>query len=164
MKNIIIIRRGLVFIVVLVLLVLVLGVIGFAVTQNTAFFGGGGSTSNFVDVPVVQTHLVSDDGNLHMFGTRVVIELDIDAPDIDPDVLHNAVMAAVAGLNYEDITDYDGMENLRSAVRDRLAGSIDEEQLLGVYFAQFLSDMPLPNLEQERVPGRNPMLDVFMGN
>jgi len=154
-------RAGL--IVVIVILVVLLGTIGFAVLQSPAFFGNA-PTSNFVDVPAVQTQLVSGDGGMHMFGTRVVIELDPDAPDVDPDVLYNAVRAAVSGLSYEDITDYYGMENLRSAVRTRLMGNINEDDLLGVYFAQFLSDMPLPNLEEERVPGRNPMLDVFLGN
>ena len=149
-------------IVIFVLLALLIGVIAFVVMQTQNMLGG--STSHFVDVPVIETHLVSEEGNLHMFGTRVVIELNNDAPDIDQNLLYNAVSAAVSGLSYEDITSYYGMENLRNAVRDRLSGSFNEEELLGVYFAQFLSDMPLPNLEEERVPGRNPFIDAILGN
>jgi len=151
-------RYGL--IVVLLLLILLLTAIFFVITQTQA----GRAAPNFVNVPVVETHLVSADGNMHMFGARVVIELENDAPSVDQDILYNAVVAAISGLSYEDITDYYGMETLRSAVRDRLAFSLDEGQLLGVYFSQFLSDMPLPNLEPDRTPGGNPLLDVFLGN
>jgi len=150
-------------IVILLLLVLLLGVIAFAAIQARQAFLSRSAT-HFVDVPVVETHLVSADGNMHMFGARVVIELDNDAPSVHQDVLYNAVLAAVSSLSYEDIVDYYGMETLRNAVRARLSSSFSNEDLLGVYFAQFLSDMPLPNLEADRVPGRNPMLDVFLGN
>jgi len=151
-------------IVALLLLVLLLGAIALVATQSPLFFGNSGSPSQFVDVPVVETHLVAADGNLHMFGTRVVIEFDNDVADFDRDWLHSVVLAAVSSLNYEDITDYYGMENLRNAVHSRLSGSFNDEQLLGVFFAQFLSDMPLPNLEEERVPGRNPFAEIFIGN
>jgi flagellar basal body-associated protein FliL len=151
-------RYGLV--VALLILILVFGAVVFATAQ--VFLGG--SRSNFVDVPVIRTHLVSAEGNLHMFGTRVVIELLPGTPEVDPALLYAAVSAAVNSLDYEDITDFYGMENLRNAVRSRLSGSFNEEQLLGVYFAQFLSDMPLPNLEEETVPGRNPLYDMFLDN
>jgi len=146
-------------IVVLVFLILVLAAVAFAATQ-TLFRH---VPANFVDVPVVQTHLAAADGSTRMFGTRVVIELAQDAY-IDPNLLHRVVAGAVNSLSYEEISDFYGMENLRNAVRDRLAGSIDDDELLGIYFAQFLSDMPLPNLEEERVPGRNPLIDVFLDN
>jgi len=153
-------EKGYGIIVILILLALLVAAIAFAAVQNFL----GGSPTQFVNVPVVETHLVSAGGNMHMFGTRVVIELDSDAPGVDSSLLYNAVLAAVSSLSYEDITDYYGMEILRSAVYARLATSIDSDHLLGVYFAQFLSDMPLPNLEEERVPGRNPLLDVFLDN
>ena len=149
-------------IVILIILISLAGIIAFVITQTQTFLGGG--TSHFVDVPVIETHLVSQEGNLHMFGTRVVIELDNDAPAIDRQQLYDVVSAAVSSLSYEDITSYYGMENLRNAVRDRLSASFSEEELLGVYFAQFLSDMPLPNLEEERVPGRSPFVDALIGN
>lgn len=147
-------------IVALILLILVLGVIAFAAARN--FFSE--SPANFVNVPVIQTQLVSADGNMHMFGTRVVLELDDNAPEIDQNELYTAVMAAVSSLAYEDITDFYGMENLRSAVRHKLSDRFGEDQLLGVYFAQFLSDFPLPNLEEDNIPGRNPFLDMFLDN
>jgi flagellar basal body-associated protein FliL len=149
-------------IVVLLLLVLLFGAIAIVVTRPQFFFGG--SPANFVDIPVIETHLMSADGNLHMFGTRVVIELDNNATQIDLELLYGAVSEAVSGVSYEDISAYGGMETLRNAVRTRLAQNFDEGQLLGVYFAQFLSDMPLPNLEEERIPGRNPLIDVFLDN
>ena len=146
----------------LLFLVLLFGAITIVTTQTQLFLGG--SPTHFVDVPVIQTHLISEDGNLHMFGTQVVIELDNDAPQVDQNLLYSAVLAAVSSVSYEDITGYDGMETLRNVVRTRLAQNFDEDQLLGVYFAQFLSDMPLPNLEEDRIPGRNPLVDVFLDN
>jgi len=147
-------------VVALLFLVLVLGAVAYVTTQT--FFSR--TPSHFVDVPVIETHLVSSDGNMHMFGTQVVIELEPGTAEIDRDLLYSVVSAAVNSLSYEEITDFYGMDNLRNAVRARLAGSFDETELLGVYFAQFLSDMPLPNLEGETIPGRNPLLDVFLDN
>ena len=147
-------------IVILLLLILLLGAITFVTTQTFL----GGSPTQFVDVPVIQTYVASADGGVHMFGTQVVLELDNNAPDVDPNMLHSVILAAVSSLSYEDVTNFYGMEILRDAVHARLSASFDEEQLLGVYFAQFLSDMPLPNLEEERVPGRNPLIEAITGN
>ena len=147
-------------VVVLLFLILVLGAVAYVATQT--FFSR--TPSHFVDVPVIETHLVSSDGNMHMFGTQVVIELEPGTAEIDRDLLYSVVSAAVNSLSYEDITDFYGMENLRNAVRARLAGSFNEDELLGVYFAQFLSDMPLPNLVEDNVPSRNQLLDVFLDN
>ena len=151
-------RYGL--IVILILLAILVAAIVLVTTQSLI----ESDSARFVDVPVIQTYLVAQGGDTHMFGTRVVLELDTDAPTISRDVLHREIMAAVSSLSYEDITDFYGMETLRQAVFARLSSSFSEEELLGVYFAQFISDMPLPNLEGERVPGRNPLIDALTGN
>ena len=151
-------RYGL--IVVFVLLVVLFGAIAIVTTQSFV----GGSPTHFVDVPPVQTHLMAQSGETRMFGAQVVLELDNNAPAISRDQLYNEILAAVSGLSYEDITGSYGMETLRNAVRTRLSHSFNEEELLGVYFAQFLSDIPLPSLEEERVPGRNPLIDAILGN
>ena len=151
-------RYGL--IVILILLAFLIGAIALVTTQSLI----GGNPARFVNVPVIQTYLVAEGGGTHMFGTRVVLELDIDAPTISQDMLYSEILAAVSGLSYEEITDPYGMEILREAVRARLSRSFSEEELLGVYFAQFLSDIPLPSLEAERVPGRNPLIDALTGN
>ncbi|MCL2573631.1 MAG: flagellar basal body-associated FliL family protein [Defluviitaleaceae bacterium] len=152
-------RTGL--IVAFVLLLILLVAIAFAITQNIF----SSSPANFVRVPVVQTHVLSQDGNTHMFGAQVVIELDPDAPSIDGSALYAEVLAAISSLSYEDISGFYGMDILRDAVRARVSHNLGNDiELLGVYFSQFLSDMPLPNLEEDRVPGRNPFADIFLNN
>ena len=142
------------------LLILLAGAIIFATSQTFL----GSSTTHFISAPAVQTYVMSENGGAHMFGAQVVLELDNNAPDIDQDLLYSAISAAASSFSYEEITSFYGMEMLREAVHVRLLHNIDEEYLLGVYFFQFVNDMPLLILQEERTPSRNPFVDALLGN
>ena len=146
-------RQGLV----LVLVLVVIAVAGFFVVQSV--FGDSEGT-RMVNVPDIETHLISADGTRHMFGARVVLELDNNAPNVRGGDLHGEVLAAINALSYEDITGFYGMDMVRDAIRARLGDTFADEELVGIFFSSMVNDMSLPRVER---PRQNAAFEAFFG-
>jgi len=153
-------KIGLIVLGVIVLLVILLVVFA-TVSQNT---GTNNSPTQLVNMPAVQTMLVSETGTTHMFGARVVLEIDNSAGDVDHVHLHRAATAAIAALSYDDIISFQGPDIIRNAVRDRVASYLGEGELIAVFLTEVMSDIPMLNRDVDRDPGRNTMFDAIFGS
>ena len=105
---------------------------------------GGRPSSQFVAVPDVRTRVFCENGDTHHFGARVVLEISTSAPRLSQDYLYIQIQNALSSLNYEDVTSFYGTEIARQAIRDALLGSLDEEDILGIFFPFILHDLPIP--------------------
>ncbi|MCL2855522.1 MAG: hypothetical protein FWE21_07880 [Defluviitaleaceae bacterium] len=148
-------RKQTMLILLIVAVILVVAVIFLIVNQQPA------SPTRMVNVPDVQTRLVAEDGSTHLFGARVVLEVDRSAGNVSNQQLHREVYAAISSLSYEDISGINGITNARNAIEDRLAYTFGDGELVSVLFGDFLSGMPLPQTGSGG--GRNPVLDALLG-
>jgi len=129
-------------------------------TVNT----GVQSPTHLVNVPAVETVLVSDTGTAHRFGARVVLEFDNSVGDLDQTLLHSEIRAAINALSYEDITSFQGPDIIRNAVRERVSGTVAEDALVAVFLTEVMSDAPMLNRDVDREPGRNLIFDAVFGD
>ena len=147
------------FIIIGILVALVALAIIFAASNA----GVGQSPTQLVNIPAVETMLVSADGSAHMFGARIVLELDSTAGDVDQGLLYAEISAAIAGLSYEDVISFQGPDIIRSAVQERVSGNLTEDALVAVFLTEIASDIPMLNRDVDRPPGRNLMFDAVFG-
>ncbi|MCL2235724.1 MAG: hypothetical protein FWB98_04685 [Defluviitaleaceae bacterium] len=148
-------RRQVVVVLIVIGVILAVGVF-FVVNHQLSQF-----PTQMVNVPDVQTRVVSQDGSTHAFGARVVLEVDRSARSVNSRTLHNEVLAALSGLSYEEITSFHGMTLAREAIEERLSGTFGEDELVGVMFRDFLTGAPLPG--SGGGGGSNPLLDALLG-
>ena len=100
--------------------------------------GVGGGATSMVDIPPVETLLVSQTGESHIFNATVTLELSGGAA-VDADALHNEVLGAITNLSYDDVSGIQGMEVVRDAVFDRLDGYIDDGEIVAIWLTDVLS-------------------------
>lgn len=154
-------KAGLIVVLILTAAVVAAVVIGvsqaISAAQNTR-------ETRFVEVPLVETRVLSHGGTSHAFGARVSLEVARGANTPDGAALQSAVLDAISTLSYDDITSFDGMNLLRQAVLDKLSDSFNDGDLVAVYFTELLSDMPMPSRQENRLPGRNVIFDAIFGN
>jgi len=142
----------------IILAIVLIGVI-FAIMQVAEAV----APTRFVSIPLVETVLISDEGTTHSFDAQVMIEIDSSAEGISQEQLYREVFAAISSLSYEEITGFNGMENVRGAVRSRLSHSFDEGDLVGVFITDIQSDISLPGHRTDDVPQRNNFFDAIFG-
>lgn len=118
------------------------------------------SPTQMLNVPDVQTRLISEDGSTHLFGARVVLEVDRSARNVSDNQLYHEVYVALSSLSYEQISSFDGTTIAREAIENRLSYTFGEDELVGVFFRDFLSGTPLPG---SGGAGNNPLLDAILG-
>ena len=131
-------RKQTAIILAIIAVILLTGVIFVANTMQSQ------SPTRMVNVPDVQTHVVSEDGSAHLFGARVVLEVDRSTSSVNNNALYNEVRSALSSLSYEEISGANGMTLAREAVEGRLAATFGEGELVGVMFRDFLTGVPLP--------------------
>ena len=151
-------KRNTAIAVIIILGIVIIGVV-FAILQ----INEASAPTRLVSIPMVETVLISDEGTTHSFDAQVMIEVDSSAANINQEQLYREVFAAITSLSYEEITGFNGMENVRSAVRSRLSQSFGEGDLLGVFITDIQSDISLPGHRTDDVPQRNTFFDAIFG-
>lgn len=148
-----------------VILLLVAFVV-FAVVFISTRASMGASPTHFMDIPLVQTAVVSNEGTSHIFGARVALEIDNNTNEPDADFLHQEILSVISGLNYEELVGANGMNILRTAVEERLSLNFSEGELVGVFFTEILSDIPMPRRPADNrttPPRRDTFFEAIFG-
>jgi len=143
--------------IILVILAVILAIGAFFVVNHQRSL----SPTQMLSVPDVQTRIISEDGSTHLFGARVVLEVDRSARNVSNSRLYDEVYAALSSLSYEQISSFDGTTIAREAIQSRLASTFSEDELVGIFFGDFISGTPLPG--GGRGGGSNPVLDALLG-
>ena len=139
-------------------IIIVIIILAIMLAANAAI---SAAPTRLVTIPAVETHILSDAGTPHMLGTRIVLEIDNSAGDVDQDQLYDEILAAVSGLSYEEIISFHGTDIIRNAVRDRVEGHLGQDELVAVFLTEIMTDMPMLNRDVDREPNRNLMFDAI---
>ena len=149
-------------ILIMLLLIFLTAIVIFAINQSGTIQR---AAVRFVDMPPVETILLSQDGSTHRFGARVVLEVTNETQDLNEDLLHREVTAAISKLSFDDITGFDGTDIIREAVRERLAENLGVDGLVAVYLPEIMGELPLQSMPQtSQPPRRNTIFDAIFGN
>jgi len=148
-------------VIMVIVAIFTIAIIAFAASRS---FGGMTPSSSLVNLPLIETRLMSEDGGSHFFAARIVLEIDSEN-DIDTEFLHREAQAAINALSHDDIIAFNGTDIVRSAVRERLSRSLSSSELAGIYLTEMVSDHPsMVNRELDRAPRRNPFWEMLRGN
>ena len=144
----------------IVLLIIIVSIVVVVAFMSSRLITAG---TSFVEIPLVQTTLRAADGTSHNLGTRVALEVEGNSNRHSGDFLQREVRAAISTLSYDDITSFHGMDMLRQVVQDRLEPYFNEGELVGIYFTEVLSGMPMPSRQVDEPRRNNTVFDAIFG-
>lgn len=113
---------------------------------------------------VIKTSLKSSSGENHTLEAKFAVEVDrSNRNSIDSKILYEIVQDAVNNLDYDVLTDYDGLQYLKSCIMKRLEddGRFSDEAVAaieGIYVTNIVSDFPMEEDEPE-----NRFMNIFRG-